>query len=148
MASVKFNYANVRSISLKNKKSLQKFIVMLFEKEGKPLEGLNYVFCSDLYLLEINKHFLKHDYYTDIITFNLSEGKGIVGEIYISVERVMENSKEYKIKYTNELLRVIFHGALHLCGYKDKKKSEILLMKEKEEYYLRLIKETSSLCFT
>jgi rRNA maturation RNase YbeY len=94
-------------------------------------------------LLNINKTFLKHDYFTDIITFDLSEGfVEIVGEVYISIHRVRDNARSLRTNVTNELLRVLFHGALHLCGYKDKKKSEITIMREKEDYYLSLFGQT------
>jgi probable rRNA maturation factor len=138
MAAVHFHYADVRPLSLKKKKVLKDFVVQIFLKEGKGLETINFIFCSDSYLLEINKSYLRHDYYTDIITFDLSEGDLTVGEVYISIDRVKENSEIHATSFREELLRVIFHGALHLIGYKDKKKSEITLMREKEEYYLRL----------
>ena len=99
------------------------------------LDSLNYVFCSDKELLRINKDFLHHNYYTDIITFDLSEpGKGIQGEIYISAERVKDNSLQMGVSFKNELHRVIFHGALHLCGYQDKttaQRKEIRAMEDK-----------------
>jgi len=141
MTKIRFNYADIRSISLPGKKNVKKQIEDIFLKERKVLERLDYIFCSDTYLLEINQAFLHHDYYTDIITFDLSEGKGIVGEIYISVDRVRENAVNEGEIYQNELLRVIFHGALHLCGYADKRKSEIVTMRQKEDYYLQLLKE-------
>jgi probable rRNA maturation factor len=138
MAIVRFNYSDVNPIPLPGKKAVKEFLVTMFELEKKPLKALNYIFCSDPYLLEINKSYLQHDYYTDIITFDLSEGDETVGEIYISIDRVRENSVAHSTTYTEELLRVIFHGALHLIGYKDKKKSEITIMRQKEEEYLRL----------
>ncbi|MCW3113260.1 MAG: metal-dependent hydrolase YbeY [Segetibacter sp.] len=138
MPGVRFNYADVKPISLNDKKGVKDFVVSIFNKEGRPLKKINYIFCSDEYLLEINKSYLQHDYYTDIITFDLSEQEGTIGEIYISVDRVKENSKSHATSFSTELLRVIFHGALHLIGYKDKKKSEITIMRDKEEYYLRL----------
>jgi probable rRNA maturation factor len=138
MPGVRFNYADVKPISLNDKKGVKDFVVSIFNKEGRPLKKINYIFCSDEYLLEINKSYLQHDYYTDIITFDLSDQEGTIGEIYISVDRVKENSKSHATSFSTELLRVIFHGALHLIGYKDKKKSEITIMRDKEEYYLRL----------
>ena len=133
---VRFNYADVPTISLRKKKEIQSFVIHIFKNEKKDLNQINYVFCTDEYLLDVNKSFLQHDYYTDIITFDLSEGSGTIGEIYISVDRVKENSRMLQNDFRNEMLRVIFHGALHLCGYKDKKKSEITIMREKEEHYL------------
>lgn len=138
MAIVRFNYADVKPISFRRKNQVKAFVEEVFRLEGKGLKELNYIFCSDAFLLEINKSFLQHDYYTDIITFDLSEGGGTVGEVYISIDRVKDNSASHATSYTEELLRVIFHGALHLIGYKDKKKSEITIMRQKEEYYLRL----------
>ena len=116
---------------------LKSFISDLFKREGKELAELSYVFCSDEYLLNINRQFLNHDYYTDIITFDISEIKEQVqGEIYVSVDRVRENAKQLNQTVQDELLRVIFHGALHLCGYKDKTKPQQLQMRNKEDYYL------------
>ncbi len=138
MAYVKFNYADVRPITLRSKRKVKEFVIELFKKENKELGSINYIFCSDAYLLEINRSFLNHDFFTDIVTFDLSEGEATIGEIYISVERVKDNAITHATTYEGELLRVIFHGALHLCGYKDKKKSEITIMREKEDYYLAL----------
>lgn len=125
-----------KSLNIKGKTSIKLAVINLFKKEKKVLERLDYIFCSDRYLLQINKDFLQHDYYTDIITFDLSESTKIKGEIYISLDRVKDNSTNHNTSYTDEVLRVIFHGALHLCGYKDKKKKEIQVMREKEQYYL------------
>ncbi len=120
------------------KKKLKKFILEIFKKERKQVTVINYVFCSDEYLLKINELFLHHNYYTDILTFNLSSAAQIEGEIYISLDRVKENASIEKTTYQSELLRVVFHGVLHLCGYNDKKKNEILLMRKKENHYIRL----------
>lgn len=117
---------------------MKKVVEDLFSEEGKGLEQLTYIFCSDEYLLKINQQFLQHDDFTDIITFDLSEGEGTIGEVYISTDRVKENADLLRATFNEEVLRVIFHGALHLCGYKDKKKSESKLMRDKEGYYLRL----------
>lgn len=126
------------SVSLKGKKALKSIIEGLFDREGQPLRSLRYVFCSDDYLLQINRDFLQHDYYTDIITFEMADDPkaGSEGEIYISVERVKENAFSLHIPFKTELLRVIFHGALHLCGYKDKTSVDKLAMRLKEEEYL------------
>src|SRR5215210_1127774 len=141
MASVRFYYADVRPIRVNKKRIVREFVGDIFSHEGKELKLLNYVFCSDSYLLTINKSFLKHDFFTDIISFDLSEGVGTVGEVYISLDRVKENSVIHSTTFSDELFRVIIHGALHLCGYRDKKKSEITLMRQKEDYYLRLLHE-------
>lgn len=121
-----------------NRTAIKDFLRFLFKKEKTALQSLNYIFCSDDYLLEINKKYLKHDYYTDIITFDLSEGPAITGEIYISLDRVRDNAKQFNTSFKQELHRVIFHGALHLCGYKDKTKTEVALMRDKEQQYLAL----------
>jgi len=126
-------------LTLSDRSRLKLFIRSLFKKERKKLAGLNYIFCSDDYLLDINRQYLQHDYYTDIITFDLSEpGQAINAEIYISVERVRENARQFNSTLKQEIHRVIFHGALHLCGYRDKKKEEALLMRKMEEKYLGL----------
>ena len=133
MSTVLFSYADVRA-TFSHKAQLKCFIPEIFKMENILLEKLQYVFCSDQYLLRINKQFLQHDNLTDIITFDLSESLstnvGCIGEIYISVNRVKENAKDLGIVFQEEIQRVIFHGALHLCGYKDKKKSEIEKIRE------------------
>ena len=142
MTAISFRSAD-RRLHLPGKTSLKAFIQSLFKKEKKKLASLTYVFCSDEYLLQINRDFLQHDFYTDIITFGLAEpGYPIEAEVYISLDRVRDNAKIHGTTYTEEILRVIFHGALHLCGYRDKKKREITLMREKEDHYLRLFEKT------
>jgi rRNA maturation RNase YbeY len=109
----------------------------LFKNEKKNLGELNYIFCTDKFLLKINRDYLKGDYYTDVISFDLSDSsKEIMGEIYISLPRVKQNAKYFKQRFSNELLRVMFHGALHLCGYKDETSGQQFKMKKKEEHYL------------
>ena len=127
-------------VILKQRRLLKKFIIQLFIKEKKSLQSIDIIFCSDEYLLEINKQHLQHDFYTDIITFDLSESPSnpIIGELYISIDRVKDNSALRDEKFSSELLRVIFHGLLHLCGFKDKTKSDIKTMREKEDEYLGL----------
>ncbi|MBX9780404.1 MAG: rRNA maturation RNase YbeY [Chitinophagaceae bacterium] len=139
---VYFHYADAKPL-FSNKRLLQDFIPVIFKKEGKKLESLSFIFCSDNYLLEINKQFLKHDYYTDIISFDLSEPKSalISGEIYISVDRVKENAKDMRISFKEEMKRVLFHGTLHLCGYRDKKKADVQQMRAKEDEYLKLFEK-------
>ncbi len=142
MALIKFYSADIPSVPLSNKGLLKSFILQLFKKEQKSLSALTYVFTTDDYLLGINLKYLRHNTLTDTITFNLSEStEEIIGEVYISVERVKDNGRAYQISLKDELLRVMFHGALHLCGYKDKKKSEITIMRQKEEHYLSLFDE-------
>jgi rRNA maturation RNase YbeY len=135
--TISFNKAD-KTTTLSNKLALKSFIEKHIKKEGLSIESLNYVFCSDKYLLAINKQFLQHDYYTDIISFDLSETPGLLnGEVYISVDRVKENAKTHSVSYREELLRVIFHGALHFCGYKDKKTGDAKLMRSMEDKWLR-----------
>src|ERR1700737_860531 len=111
------------AISIKKKKALGEFIEFIFNKEKTSFSEINCVFASDSHLLSLNSQFLKRDYFTDIITFDLSKkGDKVYGEIYISVDRVKENAKKLAIPVKQELHRVIFHGVLHLCGYKDKTK--------------------------
>ena len=136
MNKISFRYAD-RRLNIGQKTTIRTFIETLFKKEKQVLEGINYVFCSDEYLLEINRSFLQHDYYTDIITFGLSApGQPVEAEIYISVDRVKDNARTLGVSFNEEMLRVIIHGALHLCGYRDKKKADIALMRKKEDQYL------------
>ena len=129
-----------RSFVFPNKTHLKSFIASIFKKEKKELGSINYIFCSDDMLLKINQDFLQHNYYTDIITFGLNEpGEPIEAEIYVSIDRVKDNANQQSVSFQNEMQRVLFHGALHLCGYKDKKKSEIIVMRQKEDQYLHLI---------
>ena len=125
-------------VSLQDRKKLKVFIHETFRLEEQQINLLDIIFCTDDYLKKINVNFLQHDYYTDIITFNLSEAasKAISGEIYISIDRVKENSLTHGVSFKNELHRIIFHGVLHLCGYKDKKSIDKSLMTEKENAYL------------
>ncbi len=141
MSLISFNYADVKTISLKKKEIIKEVVAEIFSSEGKTLEVLRYIFCSDDYLLKINKTFLNHDFLTDVISFDLSNGKATIGEVYISVDRVKENAILHSAAFPKELSRVIFHAALHLCDYKDKKKSEITIMRGKEDYYLQLLKK-------
>lgn len=136
--TIKF-FFNETSIKLSERTRLRHFIGSLFSREGKLLFSLDYIFCSDKYLLSINRKFLNHDNYTDVITFSLSDPSDpIVGEIYISAERVKENSMKLGVAFKEELHRVIFHGALHLCGYLDKTKSEKNRMTLLEDKYLNM----------
>ena len=138
-----FFFENVK-ISLNNRSGLKKFIESIFRKEKKKLKSLNYIFCKDSHLLKINQEYLNHDFYTDIISFDLSEKEGgVLGEIYISIDRVRENSKKLGIPLSKELRRVIFHGALHLCGYRDNTYAEIIRMRKVEEYYLNIYLQVS-----
>jgi probable rRNA maturation factor len=145
MPAVQLFYNDV-SFSLPNRTKLKLFIPNIFRLEAsRPLEQLNYIFCTDEYLLQVNKEFLLHDYYTDIITFDLSDASGpIVGEIYISIDRVRDNARQNAVRVYEELHRVIFHGALHLCGYRDKTTAEIKQMRAKENFYLEKYLQNTS----
>lgn len=124
-------------VGLTRRSHLKQYLAGCFKKEKKKLAVLSYIFCSDTYLLKINKDFLGHDFYTDIVTFDLSEKGGpIQGEIYISVDRVRDNARQLGLSIKEELHRVIFHGALHLCGYKDKSAKDIKQMRSLEENWL------------
>ena len=121
---------------LKNRKKLKKFLISLSDMENKHIRELAVIFCTDEYLIEINRAHLKHNFYTDIITFDYSLKNAIRGEIYISVERVRDNAMLHKTSRIEEIHRVLFHGLLHLCGYKDKLKQDKLKMTAKEDFYL------------
>ena len=129
------------SFNLKQKQETRKWINSIIEAEGYRLRELNYIFCSDEYLLKINQQYLNHDTYTDIITFDNSEKEGwVVGDIFISVDRVKENALILKTVERDELHRVIAHGVLHLLGYADKDKTAKAQMTDKENQYLGLRK--------
>lgn len=131
-------------VNLRQRTALKKFLEGLFKKEKKKLKHLNYIFCSDKQLLEINRQYLKHDFYTDIITFELSPRQApIEGEVYISIDRIKDNALIIGEGLQNETLRVIFHGALHLCGYKDKSKEQTRKMREREDFYIKLYSQFS-----
>lgn len=104
--------------------------------EGKKLGEINYIFCDDEYLLKVNQDYLQHDYYTDIITFDYVKGKTISGEIFVSLQRISDNASTLSKNYEEELRRVLAHGILHLCGYKDKTQEEEQLMRSKEDFYI------------
>lgn len=124
--------------TVKDKQKIRTWIGETIKAEGfKRVGELNFVFCSDAYLLEINKQYLNHDTFTDIVTFDSSEDEDVIaGDIFISVERIRENASKFSVSEKDELNRVIIHGVLHLCGYYDKKKEDKALMTEKEDYYL------------
>lgn len=134
---ITINFIDIPPLLL-NTDSICAWIGDVLQKENKQIGSLEYLFCSDEYLLEMNKQFLNHDYYTDIITFDYTEEDLVSGEMYISWERVVDNSKTFSVSEESELLRVIVHGVLHLCGYKDKKEDEKKEMREKENYFLEM----------
>ena len=125
------------AFKLKNKTLVRQWITDTIIAEGFKLKELNYIFCSDAYLLEINQQYLDHDTYTDIVTFDNSEEEGkIVSDIFISIERIRENAIKFNVTETTELHRIIIHGALHLLGYKDKSPADKQKMTQKEDFYL------------
>lgn len=135
--AITFNEIDVRS-GLKKKRNLSTYINRLIRQhlEVKKVD-IDFIFCRDEYLLGLNQQFLNHDTFTDIITFDLSEGTELLkGEIYISIERVAENASKFETDYNEELHRVIFHGILHLCGFKDKKKEDQQIMRMMENQSL------------
>ena len=141
MKSVYFHNAD-RVFQFPNKTALKKFINDLFKREFNILYELNYVFCSDEYLLQINKDHLQHDYYTDIITFNNStEPTKLESDIFISIDRVKDNALSLKTPFEDELHRVIFHGILHLCGHGDKSKKEREEMRALEDKCIAQLKK-------
>ena len=118
---------------LKNTANLKHFIESIFKIEMQSLGSINYIFCSDRVILEINKKYLNHDFYTDVITFDLSpDNKTISAEVYISIERIRDNAKQLGLSIKSELHRVLFHAALHLCSYNDKKKKDKEIMRKRE----------------
>lgn len=136
MKKILFQNAD-RTLNFKDKNKLKSYMEKIFEEEKLSFSFVHYIFCSDEYLLKINQQYLKHDYYTDIITFNLAEiNTPIEGEVYISLDRVKDNARELHQPLKTEKLRVLFHGILHLCGYKDKKPDEEKLMRKKENDYI------------
>lgn len=135
-SKIQFKYHEVKH-RFKDSLNEKKILINIFENEGHQLKRLTYIFCSDNYLLDLNIQYLQHDTYTDILTFDLSEsGSAVVAEIYISIERVAENSTRYNISSDQELRRVMIHGILHLCGYNDHSGDEKVIMREREDYYL------------
>ena len=137
MSTIQFFYQKPLN-SLRNRRKLKHFLSKTAKSFKKDIEELNIVFCSDAYLLDINKRHLAHDYYTDIITFDLSEQKSpLHSEIYISVDRVKDNARSLSLSFNQELHRVIFHGLLHLMGYKDKSASDQQKMRNAEDLLLK-----------
>lgn len=131
----KINFFNEdTTYSLKGKRALKNWIENIIIAEGYKLEELNFIFCSDEFLLRINQDFLQHDYYTDVITFdNSEEPKTIMSDIFISIDRVKDNAKQNNATTYDELCRIMIHGTLHLLGYKDKTPKEKLFMTQKED---------------
>jgi probable rRNA maturation factor len=131
------------TFGLKNKRALKKWIYISIEKEDKTPGQINYIFTSDNYLLAINQKHLSHNYFTDIVTFNYCNDKVISGDIYISLQTVKNNSRLFNVTYEDELYRVMIHGILHLIGYNDSTNAEKAIMREKEDFYLTILKNLS-----
>lgn len=139
MSKINF-FCETIDYTLRHKRAIRSWIQETIVREGKELDELNIVFCSDDYLLEMNQQYLKHDYYTDIITFDHSESdQNITGELFISLDRIRENASTQGNPFTNELHRVMIHGVLHLIGYGDKEEEAIRTMREKEDACLSLL---------
>ena len=133
---IQYFFENVEEITLPE--NCSEWIKKLILDEEKKVGNINYIFCDDEYLLKVNQDFLNHDYYTDIITFDYVKGKTISGDIFISLTRISENASTLSNSFEKELLRVLAHGVLHLCGYKDKSDEEEKEMRAKEDFYINL----------
>ena len=133
---IDFNYET--EFVLDNEEAIANWISNVITSENKKEGEINYIFCDDEYLLEINKEHLQHDYYTDIISFDYSVGNEINGDMFISVDRVKENAQDFNVAFEEELKRVIVHGVLHYCGYKDKSEEDETLMRSKEDEKLAM----------
>jgi len=133
---IDFNY--VSDYQLVKEKYYTNWILRIVASENKSLGEVSYIFCDDAYLLNINQEYLNHDTYTDIITFDYTNGITIAGDIFISIERVKENAEHFKVDFEEELRRVMSHGLLHLFGYGDKEEDEVKVMRAKEEQKMKL----------
>ncbi|TYA52199.1 rRNA maturation RNase YbeY [Formosa maritima] len=133
------SYNSENAFNLDNEKLLRKWLEQVILNEDKKLGEINYVFCDDDYLLKMNVEFLKHDTLTDIISFDYTVGKIIQGDVFISTERVADNAIDFKVPFEEELHRVMVHGILHYCGYKDKTDEDAIIMRSKENHYLQLL---------
>ncbi|EKT3963131.1 rRNA maturation RNase YbeY [Flavobacterium psychrophilum] len=133
---ISFNYEI--DFEIQEETSYTNWVSSVILSENKSEGEINYIFCDDNYLLEINQQYLNHDTLTDVISFDYSLGDEIHGDIYISIERVRENADDFKVPFEEELKRVMIHGVLHYCGYKDKSDADELLMRSKEDEKLKL----------
>ncbi len=138
MSEITFHSVQV-AIPVKNRRAIKALILKVFGKERYAVKSLLYIFCRDEYLLQLNIQHLEHDYYTDILTFLISDrAQPIEAEIYISVDRIKENAKLFKVSYQKEILRVMIHGALHLCDYNDDTENAKKKMRKQEDFYIQL----------
>ena len=131
---INFNFETI--LHLEEEKRLKEWIAEAVAAEEFLVGEINYVFCTDEYLHKFNLQYLNHDTYTDIISFDYRVGKQLHGDIFISVDRVRENATKFEVDFNSELLRVLIHGILHFCGYKDKLDNEVNAMRAKEDYYV------------
>lgn len=136
---MKVRFLFQKEYALKNRTILKSVMKEILKRVKKNTMSVDIIFCSDSYLLAINKKYLRHDFYTDIITFDLSQGDQLVGELYISIDRVKENARSNKVRIPTELARVIIHGCLHLIGFQDKSPREKIIMSQAEDKYLNLV---------
>jgi probable rRNA maturation factor len=133
---ISYNYET--EFELSNEGAFSNWISNVIESENKKEGEINYIFCNDEYLLEINQQYLDHDTLTDIISFDYSVGNELHGDIFISIERVRENAEDFKVSFDEELKRVMIHGVLHYCGYKDKTDNDEQIMRSKEDEKIKL----------
>ena len=133
---ISFNYET--DFELTNETQIKNWISKVIQSENKTTGEISYIFCNDDYLLKLNQEHLNHDTLTDIISFDYTLGNELSGDIFISVERVQDNANDYKVTFENELLRVMAHGVLHYCGYKDKTEKDEVIMRIKEEEKLQM----------
>ena len=133
---ISFNYET--DFELENEEAFENWIIDIVDSEASAVGEINYVFCDDEYLHKINVEYLNHDTLTDIISFDYTVGNLIQGDIFISIERVKDNAADFKVDFEEELKRVMAHGVLHYCGYKDKTDADAELMRQKEEEKIKL----------
>mgnify|MGYP003396727776 FL=1 len=133
---ISFNYES--DFNLEQEDVYASWIETIIESENKILGEISYIFCDDDYLHTINMQYLNHDTLTDIISFDYTEGDVISGDIFVSIERVIDNAKDFNVPFDEELKRVLAHGVLHYCGYKDKSDADALVMRSKEEEKIKL----------
>jgi len=132
------NFHSITDFEISDKRKVKNWIKKAVNEEGSVIAELNFIFCDDEYLLKKNKAFLKHNTLTDIITFDYTDKEALVGDVFISIDRVKENAANYRVSFENELHRVVIHGVLHLLGFRDKSEKEKREMREKEDFYLSL----------
>lgn len=137
MSEINIYFEQIAAFDLP-KEFLKDKITEIIKEEKMETGEICIIFCSDEYLIEINRKYLNHDYYTDVVTFNYVERNVISGDLFISIERVKENALKYEVDFMKELYRVIFHGILHLCGYDDSTDEEKAIIRKKENYYLNI----------